>query len=441
MVKKPRVLFTGLSDNTSYPFAGMLPLTKNMPRSVATGISDLEANFALTGNKGNMAIGEAVGRIFDVDRRLSCYLDLPRLLALGWDAERICTLIRQQFDIVVLSMTNALRPEFDLAGVADVVAALDTDLVVLGLGMQRPLPPKLDVLPAGSQRFLETIKQKALLFGVRGHETVNWLHSVGVDNARVLGCPSLYLYPDNFLAIKPPTLSAASRAITAGYLHSRAPRSRILCSLFRDQRSHYVMQGELLMLAQNYAGDERLYDDATGKVDAVICRKLFHEFLGVSPPFEGYWYFQNMDAWRVFCAEGDYYLGDRLHGGIVAMQAGTPSIILWNDLRVREIAELCAIPSLDITSIKTERASELAASLLTAASLERFRDTYRQQLARFDDATAQCGLRRAVAASPEPRQRGSAMAIQQRRSPSPVRRFLSKLARGPVRRFLSKLGR
>jgi hypothetical protein len=188
-MKKPRVLFTGLSYNTSYPFAGMLPLTESMPRSVATGISDLEANFALTGNKGNMAIGEAVDRIFDVDRRLSRYLDLPRLLVFGWDAERIRAAIHQQFDIVVLSMTNALRPEFDLAGVADIAVVLDTHLVVLGLGMQRPLPSKLDVLPAGSQRFLETVKQKALLFGVRGHETANWLHTwkspVSKQNMRV----------------------------------------------------------------------------------------------------------------------------------------------------------------------------------------------------------------------------------------------------------------
>jgi len=434
-MKKPRVLFAGLSYGTCYPFAGMLPLTESMPRSVATGISNFEDNFALTGNKGNMAIAEAVGRIFDVDRGLSCYLDLPRLRALGWDVERVCAAIHQQFDMVVLVMTNALRPEFDLADWADIVAVLDTDLVVLGLGMQRPLPPRLDALPAGSQRFLETIKQKALLFGVRGHETANWLHSVGIDNAQVLGCPSLYLYPDNFLAIKPPTLSAAPRAITAGYLHSRAPRSRILCSLFRDQHSHYVMQGELLMLAQNYDGGEQLYDDATGKVNAVGCRKFFHGFLGVSPPFAGYWYFQDMGAWRVFCAQGDYYLGDRLHGGIVAMQAGIPAIILWDDLRVREIAELCAIPNRQITSITTERADDLIASLLTAAAAERFRETYRLRLAHFDEATKQCGLRRdhGAPAQPVPSPRSGKYAS--------VRGILSRLRRGPLGHLLGKLHR
>jgi hypothetical protein len=369
-------------------------MAQGMPRSIAAGTGQLDTNFWLTENKGNMVIGEAAGRLFDVDRQYSCFLRITRLRSLGWDPERICAAIHQHFDLVVLIMANGIRPNWDFADLADILGILKTNFVVLGLGMQTSLPPSLDALPAGSRRFLKLLEQKALLFGVRGHETAAWLQSAGIRNAKVLGCPSLYLYPDNFLAIRPPQLSAETSAISAGYLGVQVPRSRILCSLLRDVAGDYVVQTEILPLIQASKNDGTLYNDATGRLNHAVCQKVFGTHAGALPPFRGYWYFQSVDAWRVFCARADYFLGDRLHGGIVAMQAGIPSIMLWNDLRVREIAQLCAIPNREISSITTEHASDLVETLLSPAKLEQFRDTYQMRLACFDEATTQCGLKR-----------------------------------------------
>lgn len=390
---KPRVLIVRPYD-THYPYAGELPLTDSVPRSANTGPEALRSNLDLTGNKGNMAIGEALGRIFAIDRQRSAYLNLPDLLAAGWDADRICTSIRRHFDLVVFGMANALRPSYDFTPLADIVGGLDTPYLVLGLGLQRPLPARKDTLPPATWRFLDTANRKAALLGVRGEETQNWLQALGYANTRLLGCPSLYLYPGNFLAIEPPRLEASTQVITAGHLDQPQPRNRILCNLFRESPGWYVMQSEIEFLLKTSRTSRDFMNDATGRADTNLCQRAFAAGLGMTPPFAGYWMFHNMDAWRVFCAQGAYYLGDRLHGGIVALQAGVPSIILWNDLRVREMTAFCALPNVDIMKVGAARPADLVADLLSTSRLRAFKDTFRERLVHFDDALSQCGLAR-----------------------------------------------
>lgn len=394
-MRKPRVLIVRPYD-TRYPYAGELPFAEGIPRSSNTAAENLLANLAVTGNKGNMAIGEALGRIFAVDRQHSTYLDLSGLLAAGWDAGRIGDAIQRNFDLVILGMTNNLRLNFDFAPLAEIVAHLNTPLVVLGLGLQSELPAQKSAFPAATWRFLDIANRSAAIFGVRGRETREWLHALGYTNAQVLGCPSFYLYPENFLAVKPPMPSPFTTPITAGHLNLAQSRSRVLCALFQDTPSHYVVQSEIKYLVKYTDTKTWLIDDATGRLNSTLCRRAFADRIGMVPPFARYWMFQNMDAWRVFCAQGAYFLGDRLHGGIVALQAGVPAIILWNDLRVRELTEFCGLPNLEITKIGAGRPGDLVDSLLNATKLAEFKDIYRLRLAQFDAALSQCGLDRDV---------------------------------------------
>lgn len=393
--QQPRVLFVR-PYATQYPFAGVLPLSESMPRSAAAGQQEIATNLAVTGNKGNMAIGEAIGRIFDVDRTRSCYLNLPDLLAHGWDGERLRDAIRMDFDLVVLGMASAIRPQYDFTALAQIVEVLDTPFVVLGLGMQDPLPASTDALAPAAHQFLATANRKALIFGIRGTETQAWLQSVGLANSTVLGCPSMYLYPNNLLALQTPVVKPDSVAITAGHLDMRHRRSHILIALFDGMHSHYVMQDEIKLPAIVSASRKPLYNDATGEVNAAICRAVFGRRHGRTPPFAGYWYFQTMDAWRVFCTRGDFFAGDRVHGGIVAMQAGIPAVVLWNDLRARELTAFCGIPNLHVEAAVGARAGDVARTMLDRGSIEEFKDTYQARLARFDQTLRQCGLQRAA---------------------------------------------
>lgn len=392
-MRAPRILFARLPTDTRYPFAGTLPFAGGMPRPARTSLRNIERNAALTENTGNMVIGESLSRILELDRSQCCYLNLPQLLASDWSSERIRDEIKKNFDLVVFLMANAIRADFDLSDLADAASALDTDFMVFGIGMQEALPPALSALPEGSQRLLRLFDRKALVFGVRGLETESWLHSAGLQRACALGCPSLYVYPQNMLGVTPPSWGAAPTAITSGHILSRSPRSLKLVSLFRENKSHYVMQDELLAVARSCAAPESLYNDATGQVRTEVCRPIFERILGTAVPFEHFWYFQNLDAWRVFCTRADYYLGDRFHGGIVAMQAGVPGVFIWNDLRARELSDFFKLPNISVDAIGAAKADELAASLLTNTAFEEFRTAYRHRLDNFSRTLNEHGIK------------------------------------------------
>lgn len=397
-MRLPRVLFTRLPTDTRYPCEAQLPFSDSMPRPARTSLRNLETNVSLTENTGNMLIGESLGRILEIDRSQSCHLNLTRLLALGWNAERIRAEIRKHFDLVVFLMANAIRKDFDLGNLAEAVGAIDTDFMVFGIGMQDSLPPTLSTLPEGSQRLLRLFDQKAVIFGVRGRETENWLHSVGFSRAKALGCPSLYVYPQNMLTVAPPSGGNTAPVITSGHLTNPSPRSQTLISLFRDTKSHYIMQDELLTIARACKGDESLYNDATGRVRTELCKPVLERILGSKIPFDNFWYFQNLDAWRVFCAQADFYLGDRFHGGIVAMQAGIPAIFIWNDQRARELTDFFALPNISVADIGDAKAHDLVDHLLTQQAFMEFRDTYKQRLDLFARTLGEHGLRLDISA-------------------------------------------
>ncbi|WP_232470360.1 MULTISPECIES: polysaccharide pyruvyl transferase family protein [Methylococcus] len=153
------------------------------------------------------------------------------------------------------------------------------------------------------------------------------------------------------------------------------------------------MQDELLTIARTCKGDESLYNDATGRVRTELCKPVLEHILGSKIPFDNFWYFQNLDAWRVFCTQADFYLGDRFHGGIVAMQAGISAIFIWNDQRARELTDFFALPNISVADIGDAKAHDLVDHLLTQQAFTEFRDTYKQRLDLFARTLGEHGLR------------------------------------------------
>jgi hypothetical protein len=382
-----------------------LPCTASLPPSANTGFASLQANFDLTGNKGNMVIGESVARIFECNRAESCYFDPVALLAAGWSPQRISDAVRERFDLVVLAMANAVRPDYDPGAFTDFVEALQTDCVVLGLGKQKAMPVRADSLRPGMQRLLRMFDERAKLLGVRGFETEHWLQGIGIGRARALGCPSMFVYPGNILSLTPPEPHADGPVVTAGHIHQKSPRTAALLQLLRGVPAHYVMQDEIFHLGSRFARWRDFYNDATGQVDTALAGRIFGEILGADPALAGYWYFQDVPAWRVFCSRFRLFVGDRFHGAVAAMQAGVPALVVRDDLRVAELTEFFGIPNLPITELGQARLSEAIAAELSPECFARFHATYGQRLAGFLAALRELGIPLAIgepAAGPGP---------------------------------------
>ncbi len=360
-----KIAFFGIPGHSRYTYANTLNHCDAMPRSSGSNLETILELYKETGNKGNMIHGEAPTRLLQMNRNESCYFSSRSLiLDLDWNAEKIASELNQKFDLVVYSTANLIRPNFNPGCVAKTLDALTIEFVVLGMGMQNPLPPSVNSLHPNLIELLDVCNKKSAVFGVRGLETKAWLEAVGFGNATALGCPSLYVYPQNILDMLPPDPLQVQTALTGGYISARIPRSISLIDIFKNFETHYVMQDEMDELKEKIILNnlnENLYNDASGELNKIAVESILKEIHYRDLPFKSYRWFQDPNAWRMFAAQQDIYIGDRLHGGVVALQAGIPSIFISEDQRVDEVADFFSIPKVSARLIKGKRVPDLVA--------------------------------------------------------------------------------
>jgi hypothetical protein len=379
---------------------GNLPFSDGVPLSGDTRYQQLTRQFWTTGNKGNMIIGESVGRLLAIDAAHSCNLNLLDLREAGWTAAQIAEAFNERFNYVVFAMANSIQPHLGHEHhlIAEVIPLLRNTIIVLGMGKQESLPYSFNAIDPATARLLKVFNEHAAVFGVRGHDTEEWLHTMKIDRARALGCPSLYVYPHHISQVRAPEgFSASSSVITAGHLHVRE-RTLPVLPLFRNHIVHYIMQDEVFQpkMRKSFAPDLEFYNDVTGEVDKAIVNRIFGKLQKTSLPFAGYWYFQSPELWRAFCARHDLYIGDRFHGGVAALQAGRPAVIFWTDLRVKELTEFFGVPNLSVSELRKHTLESVVEDCLSAARLEQFHATYRERFSVFQQAMEATGLSLAV---------------------------------------------
>jgi hypothetical protein len=382
-----KIAFFGTFGHSRYVYAGSLHQIDGMPRSAGTGVDAVTEVYERTGNKGNMIHGEAPMRLLQVDRSGSCCVSVEALdHDSAWSAERIAEELSARFDVVVYSTANAVRPSVDPGCTAEVLDHLRCQFVVLGMGMQNPLPTKTAGLHPNLIALLEVCNRKSAVFGVRGIETETWLRNVGFDRAKALGCPSLFVYPKNVLGISPPDPAKVRAATTAGHLYGRVPRSTALVKLFEKFEAHYVMQEEIPILkAQGLlADDPDIYNDATGELRRATIVNVLEHVHRCKMPFASYRWFQDPNAWRAFASRFDFYLGDRLHGGVVALQTGVPALMMAEDRRVTEIADFFAIPRVSVRDTRGASLRDILAERLNAQSIAAMKEVYVQRFREFE---------------------------------------------------------
>jgi polysaccharide pyruvyl transferase WcaK-like protein len=57
-------------------------------------------------------------------------------------------------------------------------------------------------------------------------------------------------------------------------------------------------------------------------------------------------FFYNLEEWINFLRAKSLVVSTRIHGSIMALHAGVPSMLLWHDSRTQEIADHAALPSM-----------------------------------------------------------------------------------------------
>lgn len=247
--------------------------------------------------------------------------------------------INEKYDMFVIPLANAFRDNFigEMDGLASLVRRLKIPTVVIGVGVNYPeMYPDINApnrFDSHVINFLKTVLDKSALVGIRGYVTADYLRRLGFvedSHFRVIGCPSLYssgeklsvrdTVPDasSFICVNHSTAAPANVADFTNRIFEGFPNSHLI----------YQTQKEFRFL---YSGMSYMYDNE----EAFPCKRM-SDRLYLEDRIR---FFLNVPTWMDYIRKAELSVGARLHGNVIATLAGTPSILIPKDARMREIAE------------------------------------------------------------------------------------------------------
>jgi hypothetical protein len=385
--------------------AQKIPLVMSARRPAVTpSITKLIQNeFKLTTpNTGNLVHNEAPSDILSCSDRDSVRANLGTYLNLharkvGMD-KAVDDLVAN-YDAIVISMANDLRTGIAGDYYSSLAALLRRSPIpvhILGLGLQNDKLRKNHLKPEIVE-FIEACNEHATTFGVRCEFTEHWLHQEGYSNAKALGCPSMFRSPLGVLRAAQSRLQSPFSTLSAGYLNLQSRHEKLESILLRLQpyKTAYVFQNDLVSLAKDspYSDREGVYNYWTGSLDSNVISMMYHNIHGKMPIFSEYKAFTDVRAWIAYSSLFSLFIGDRLHGCIAALTAGTPGILLYQDARVKGLAEFFSIPSVNIASPECiEDAVEMVSAVKSGKMMTDFLDTYVKRIRAFKEHLDKVGL-------------------------------------------------
>ncbi len=318
--------------------------------AASSSLKELRASHKFSGNRGNLIHAEAPAKLFRHDPLKSVYGNIATLQRVMGDAYP--EYMEEHFDIIIISMANFIREKHDGTHLVKALKALNgrVRFIVLGAGLQgTPVPDKM--IPSNLD-LISIFNEQADVFALRGAATKQWLDRYGYTNTVVLGCPSLYVYPDSILGLDYATArrhASEGRILTAGYLKPYEGRlynrGQWLIEAFRGHNTSYIMQDEIFDY-KDFKDQPHLFNEGTSQFDKTAIEEYLRPYGAKDLPFDRYYYFMETSGWRQAAAAHDVFIGDRLHGGVAALQGGIPAIFLINDNRVSEVAKVFKLPAL-----------------------------------------------------------------------------------------------
>lgn len=176
--------------------------------------------------------------------------------------------------------------------------------------------------------FLKFLSEHCIEIGIRGHYTEEILHKIGVDNTRVIGCPSFYETGRNRI-IEKQKINDLKSVLLTQRLPLYTPK---LHKMMQDYQEQYIIKP----IAFNILEDN---------IDAQHIESFFNQTYHV---------FSDIENWKTFLKNFNFAIGYRLHGSIAAINSGVPALCLNGDLRATEMCSFLKIPHNPKLNIQNE---------------------------------------------------------------------------------------
>ena len=309
------------------------------PRLEATGLSTEDLSTRAGLNTGNLVYAHAIS---------SHVVGAPQVLDIGMRPERMNGAGR----IGIVQGANQLGSHFAADQWPERFAQLTVGLVIVGLGAQGDLSGAIPEVPESALEWIRRIVERAPAsgpnLGVRGTFTKTLLARHGLaEHADVVGCPSLFINPDPRLGEKIARNARRPRRVAVvagheGWRHMGAIEASLACLVSETDGSYIGQHGlNMMKLTRGEAG-ELAEPDLEALCDYVCPGMGLAEFVRWSQRYGRVFF--DVPAWMAHCSQHDLVVGTRIHGTVVALQAGTPAVCIVHDSRTLELCQTMRVP-------------------------------------------------------------------------------------------------
>jgi len=329
-------------------------------------------------------IGDAF--VFDSTLKLLNFTKL-RTLTISEFREEDVDRLREEFDYVVLRGSNYIHSEMNWECAEAVLKRLGLPVLAFGIGAQAPVDGRIE-LSESTKNVLRLISDSTESVGVRGAYTAQVLSDLGIRNARIIGCPTAFRKNDPELKISLPKVDEVRKiglTIRREVSPAYARDIRQYLTFHRNLIKSFAGRFETTLFAQGEIEEKKLVLGTQDQKEEAISSLKDNSWVSQ-------WYMdedvERLYRTRLFYSDvvADYdaavsacdlVLGYRLHGNLMALANGIPSIYFTYDSRTREFADTFKIPSFDVFSDKVFRLSDF----WDQSSFDGFNGAYRQVFA------------------------------------------------------------
>lgn len=314
-----------------------------------------------------------------------------------------------EYDYCFLRGSNYVHASMDWENAIPVLEQLKIPVLAFGIGAQAPSAGKLE-LSATTKRVLSLIADRSETLGVRGDFTADVLWQLGIRNSRIVGCPTLFRNNDPDLRIDLPPLDEVRdvvftlrREVSGSYAKDI---DRYL-GLHRDAILELAGRFEVTVAAQGEIEEKKILWGSAEQREAALVELTAAGWLaGPDDPMrqlyrERLFYSDVVAEYEQLMRAQDLVLGYRLHGNLMALANGVPSVYFTYDSRTAEFVDTYRIPSFDVFSGKAFRLEDYWDQSL----FERFNRVYRQRYRDMQAFLDENGIDHKMRPQPAPRLR------------------------------------
>ena len=273
-----------------------------------------------------------------------------------------------QVDSTIVSCANWLgasqADEASNLNRARAFEATDASTVCFAIGVQAKSGADSVDLGPNTLRLAKALSERAKLLSVRDEMTQNVLEAAGITNTVVTGCPSNFINGDPELGKKVAARAAellkhvASwrdvKSLICEFSGGSAESGRVLkhkLRLLDATPAHYVLQAPTLLpftlretreIPSVYKSNSP-FGNEHKRLEITLRSKCIH--------------FSSINAWMDYARTCDLSFGMRIHGNMIPLQAGVPSVLISHDSRTSGLGSVMGIPNVSAENFTGEVSS------------------------------------------------------------------------------------